>query len=302
MKPISDKDYEKYEKLAEILKTLVLVFVIILGSSYVYISQLRTQANTEKAEKLIQGGKYDKAIEFLELNKRTAYDEDLVVYAKAKKMAEGYDVSTKEVYFLLKDTDFDDGNLTEDMSTMRKKYAEKYDAELKAEVKAKEDQRLAELKRILPYVGMSTDDISNTMVCRYNSVHTEKQSYGHKLHYNTEYIWKDKSKKYDTLIVWAYDGKVTKVVKYYEDVFWTASGKPNFGASDAKIVEQKKKAKAIRDSMSSGKAGYSGKSSYSGNRSYDVDDYDRPEDFADDAWGDEFDDWDDAYDYWEDNY
>lgn len=31
----------------------------------------------------------------------------------------------------------------------------------------------------------------------------------------------------------------------------------------------------------------------------DPDDYDSPEDFADDAWGDEFDDWDDAYDYWE---
>ena len=33
----------------------------------------------------------------------------------------------------------------------------------------------------------------------------------------------------------------------------------------------------------------------------DPDDYDSPEDYADDAWGDDFDDWDDAYDYWE-NY
>lgn len=32
----------------------------------------------------------------------------------------------------------------------------------------------------------------------------------------------------------------------------------------------------------------------------DPDDYDNPEDFADDAWGLDFDDWDDAYDYWED--
>ena len=29
-------------------------------------------------------------------------------------------------------------------------------------------------------------------------------------------------------------------------------------------------------------------------------DYDDPEDYADDAWGDDFDDWGDAYDYWED--
>ena len=29
-------------------------------------------------------------------------------------------------------------------------------------------------------------------------------------------------------------------------------------------------------------------------------DYDDPEDYADDAGGDDFDDWGDAYDYWED--
>jgi hypothetical protein len=29
-------------------------------------------------------------------------------------------------------------------------------------------------------------------------------------------------------------------------------------------------------------------------------DYDSPEDYADDAWGYDFDDWDDAYEYWED--
>ncbi len=32
----------------------------------------------------------------------------------------------------------------------------------------------------------------------------------------------------------------------------------------------------------------------------DPEDYDDPEEYADDAWGDDFDDWDDAYDYWED--
>ena len=32
----------------------------------------------------------------------------------------------------------------------------------------------------------------------------------------------------------------------------------------------------------------------------DPGDYDDPEEYADDAWGDDFDDWDEAYDYWED--
>lgn len=33
---------------------------------------------------------------------------------------------------------------------------------------------------------------------------------------------------------------------------------------------------------------------------HDPADYDTPEDFADDAWGVDFEDWDEAYDYWED--
>ena len=43
----------------------------------------------------------------------------------------------------------------------------------------------------------------------------------------------------------------------------------------------------------------------SGSRTYnypvnDPADYDDPEEYADDAWGEDFDDWDEAYDYWED--
>lgn len=43
----------------------------------------------------------------------------------------------------------------------------------------------------------------------------------------------------------------------------------------------------------------------SGSRTYntlnnDPEDYDDPEEYADDAWGDDFDNWDEAYDYWED--
>ena len=51
--------------------------------------------------------------------------------------------------------------------------------------------------------------------------------------------------------------------------------------------------------------GSSGKKSKSTTRTYnslnnDLEDYDDPEEFADDAWRDDFDDWDEAYDYWED--
>ena len=33
---------------------------------------------------------------------------------------------------------------------------------------------------------------------------------------------------------------------------------------------------------------------------YDPSDYDDPDDYAEDAWGEDFDDYDEAYDYWED--
>ena len=53
-------------------------------------------------------------------------------------------------------------------------------------------------------------------------------------------------------------------------------------------------------SQSSGSHSSSGSSS-SGSHSLnnDPDDYDDPEEYADDAWGDDFDDWDDAYEFWE---
>lgn len=65
----------------------------------------------------------------------------------------------------------------------------------------------------------------------------------------------------------------------------------------------------INGSSGSSSGSYSGNStsdrtntgSSSKTYSYDVDDYESPDDFADDAW-DEFDDWEDAYEYYEDNY
>ncbi len=52
----------------------------------------------------------------------------------------------------------------------------------------------------------------------------------------------------------------------------------------------------------SGSGNSSGSSPGSGKKHIYTDpaDYDDPEEYADDAWGVDFDDWDDAYDYWED--
>ncbi len=63
------------------------------------------------------------------------------------------------------------------------------------------------------------------------------------------------------------------------------------------------------DSVSSNSGSTKSSSSNSGSSSStttynslwnDPADYDDPEEYADDAYGEDFDDWDDAYDYWED--
>ena len=53
-----------------------------------------------------------------------------------------------------------------------------------------------------------------------------------------------------------------------------------------------------RSTYSSSKKSTTKKKTYN-TLDFDPDDYDSPEDYADDAWGNDFDDWDDAYDYWE---
>ena len=54
-------------------------------------------------------------------------------------------------------------------------------------------------------------------------------------------------------------------------------------------------------SSSSGKttSGSSSKKEYN-TLNYDPEDYDDPDEYADDAWDEDFDDYDDAYEYWED--
>ena len=80
------------------------------------------------------------------------------------------------------------------------------------------------------------------------------------------------------------NGEYVDIKQYYDRMEYIKSGK-------------------YREESSSGKNNKSGSSYSNSNKNYkitDPDDYDSPEDFADDAWGMDFDDWDEAYDYWED--
>ena len=78
-----------------------------------------------------------------------------------------------------------------------------------------------------------------------------------------------------------------------------------FKQHEQELADRNKKVNEARKNVKS----YSNSSvtSTRKNKSYSKDykmndpmDYDSPEDYADDAWGVDFEDWDDAYDYWED--
>ena len=80
--------------------------------------------------------------------------------------------------------------------------------------------------------------------------------------------------------------------------------RPKAGAANGNADRYAKPYRHGRSDKYSG-SGKSGKKNKSGKKVYnDLDsdpaDYDNPEDYADDAWGSDFEDWDDAYDYWED--
>ena len=71
------------------------------------------------------------------------------------------------------------------------------------------------------------------------------------------------------------------------------------GAGKSSETEKTYTSTYSRGSTSSRSSGNTGTRTYN-TLNNDPADYDDPEDYADDAWGDDFDDWDEAYDYWED--
>ncbi len=63
----------------------------------------------------------------------------------------------------------------------------------------------------------------------------------------------------------------------------------------AKIIRKR----SFGNKSSKNKKHISSSSSKNNRLDYDPDDYDTPEDYADDAVGNDFDEWEDAYEYWE---
>ena len=141
-------------------------------------------------------------------------------------------------------------------------------------------------RHMLPYVGMPTEYIKYTMVGEPDETDFVPEKKGMHGAYNA-YIWRADNGIDQPLQVRANGGKVIEVIKYWEGLYWTADGMPNFSATAAD------KAQYYKDRN----LDFSRIGKYD---DYDVDEYDDPEDFWYDH-ADEFDSYEDAWDYWEDN-
>ena len=78
--------------------------------------------------------------------------------------------------------------------------------------------------------------------------------------------------------------------------------KPSSNTSNSKTTSSSSKTTSGSSSSSSYSKTTSGSSSKKEYNSlnYDPEDYDDPDEYADDAWDEDFDDYDEAYEYWED--
>lgn len=166
-------------------------------------------------------------------------------------------------------------------------YSVKYNAEKERIEEQKQLKQITEMKeklqKSIPYVGLDESYINCTIMGDYHDKEYVVVGKGKRNEFSkNKYRWKNSNGK-TILYVECRDGVVTEVIKYWEDKYWTADGKPIYSGT---------------------RAGYT--SSSNGNEtvynddSYDVNDYYDAEDFYEDYY-DDFYDYEDAEDYFDEN-
>lgn len=296
------------KKVLYITIVLILVTAMIFGG--IYLNQKSIDNAYNHAITLIQNGSYEGAL--LELEKANpnlldrkefkddmkyhklneAYKNTVPLYAYALAQIE-YNSESEYLaympavnsYLELIAKDYN-GELCEEIKTFKENFKPQYeeylaerkrlDEELMRKVAESERQYYAKLKTKIPYEGMSESDINKTVVGNYHKIDTSSK-YG-----KTKYYWYANNSKDIVLIVECKDRKVIDVIKYFEWVYWTSDGMPNFGATKPKTTTKKSTTKKKSDP-------------------YDVYDYSDPEDFYYDNY-DDFWDYEDAEDYYNEHH
>lgn len=226
-----------------------------------------------------------------------AYKNTVPLYAYALAQVE-YNDENKSMYTVndyldLIPVDYS-GELCEKIKNFKGIFKPQYDEFLEEQARKAEEARIEQqkreqeyisgLKNKIPYKGMSEKYINLTAAGNAEK-HTNEyvKGWGSNPGYNYDkYLWYANNSNDIVLIVECKDGKVTDVIKYFQWIYWTSDGMPNFGATKPKTTTKKSTITKKSDP-------------------YDVYDYSDPEDFYYDNY-DDFWDYEDAEDYFNEHH
>lgn len=235
--------------------------------------------------KYLEQGKYEQAEKIFSDNMDYKNSEKLYYFSKylqEKNDSDGgyyYIDKIPEGYI----GDFSDW-IKEERGKVEKKHQNRL-AEHAEKEKELEEEFRAEVKNMLPYVGMDTKYIRDTLVGQYDKVTDDDDYRKGKGGSIRTYSWySDDGKELVLIVVARYDPDaygfyVERVEKFNTDVYWTADGRPNFGAKRPAQTTSKRK--------------------YYDDEDYDVWGYDNPEDLYYDN-PDMFEGYEEAYDFFYD--
>ena len=235
--------------------------------------------------KYLEQGKYEQAEKIFSDNLDYKNSEKLYYfsrYLQAKNDSDGgyyYIDNIPESYR----GEFSDW-IKEERGKVEKKHQERLAEQAKKEKELEKEMR-AEVKNMLPYIGMDTKYIRDTLCGQYDKV-TDDDDYrkGKDSSIRTYYWYSDDGKELVLIVVARYDPDsyrfyVERVEKFNTDIYWTADGRPNFGAKRPAQTTSKRK--------------------YYDDEDYDVWGYDNPEDLYYDN-PDMFEGYEEAYDFFYD--
>lgn len=259
----------------------VVLAIIALFISY-FVSEL---IDYKSGLKKLEQGKYEQAEKIFSDNMDYKNSEKLYYFSKylqEKNDSDGgyyYIDKIPEGYI----GDFSDW-IKEERGKVEKKHQKRLAEQAKKEKKLEEEFR-AEVKNMLPYVGMDTKYIRDTLVGQYDKV-TDDDDYrkGKDGSIRTYSWYSDDGKELVLIVVARYDPDaygfyVERVEKFNTDIYWTADGRPNFGAKRPAQTTSKRK--------------------YYDDEDYDIWGYDNPEDLYYDN-PDMFEGYEEAYDFFYD--
>ena len=265
-------------------KITVCVWVVLAIIALFILQFVAELIEYQSGMKKLEQGKYEQAEKIFSDNLDYKNSEKLYYfsrYLQAKNDSDGgyyYIDKIPEGYI----GDFSDW-IKEERQKVEKKHQERLAEQVKKEKELEEEMR-AELKNMLPYIGMDTKYIRDTLVGQYDKV-TDEDDYrkGKDSSIRTYYWHSDDGKELVLIVVARYDPDsyrfyVERVEKFNTDVYWTADGRPNFGAK--------------RPAQTTSKRNYD-------DEDYDVWGYDNPEDLYYDN-PDMFEGYEEAYDFFYD--